>query len=72
MQRDIKITPIEANRIFNPAVDNINATEDTSTSVLLISISQLYEFVKSFDKHFFKMTLHCFNEVFFTPEVSLL
>lgn len=51
--RNIKITPIEANRAFDPAVDNMNVTEDTSTSVF-ISIPQLYEIVKTYDKNFFE------------------
>lgn len=51
--RNIKITPIEANRAFDPAVDNISVTEDTSTSVF-ISIPQLYEIVKTYDRNFFE------------------
>lgn len=49
--RNIKITPIEANRAFDPAVDNISVTEDTSTSVF-ISIPQLYDIVKTYDKNY--------------------
>ncbi|MDE7363738.1 MAG: methyltransferase domain-containing protein, partial [Ruminococcus sp.] len=52
--RNIKITPIEANRVFSPTVNSTNAAEDTSTSVLLISIPQLYEIVKTYDKNFFE------------------
>lgn len=52
--RNIKITPIEANRVFSPTVNSTNATEDTSTSVSIISIPQLYEFVKTYDKNFFE------------------
>ncbi|MDE5834415.1 MAG: hypothetical protein K2H26_02725, partial [Ruminococcus sp.] len=52
--RNIKITPIEANRVFDPTVNSTNATEDTSTSVLSISISQLYGLVKTYDKNFFE------------------
>ena len=46
---EIKIAPIEAHRIFSPAVNNENIVEDTSISVN-ISIPQLYEFVKIYDK----------------------
>ena len=54
---DMKITPVEANRIFSPtsAVENDNA--DTSTSVTTISIPQLYELVKTYDKNFFENPL---------------
>ncbi|MCM1508099.1 MAG: methyltransferase domain-containing protein [Ruminococcus flavefaciens] len=52
--RGIKITPIEANRVFSPAVNSTNAAEDTSTSVSIISIPQLYEIVKTYDKNFFE------------------
>ncbi|MBD5159373.1 MAG: hypothetical protein HDT23_03930, partial [Ruminococcus sp.] len=52
--RNIKITPIEANRVFDPTVNSTNATEDTSTSVLSISIPQLYGLVKTYDKNFFE------------------
>lgn len=52
--KDIKVTPIEANRIFSPAVDNENITKDTSISVTTISIPQLYEFVKTFDQNFYE------------------
>ncbi len=51
--RNIKITPIEANRIFSPTVNSKNATEDTSTSVF-ISIPQLYDIVKTYDKNYFE------------------
>lgn len=50
--KNIKITPIEANRIFSPTVDNIKFTEDTSTSVLFCSIPQLYKIVKTSDQSF--------------------
>lgn len=51
--RNIKITPIEANRIFSPTVNSKIATEDTSTSVF-ISIPQLYDIVKTYDKNYFE------------------
>ena len=51
--RNIKITPIEANRIFSPTVNSENATEDTPTSVF-ISIPQLYDIVKTYDKNYFE------------------
>ena len=51
--RDTEITPVEANRIFSPTVGKNNfITEDTSTGVTSISISQLYELVKSLDENF--------------------
>ncbi len=53
--KDIKITPIEANRIFSPTVNSDNAAEDTSiNATFYISISQLYELVKAYDKNFFE------------------
>lgn len=52
--RDMKITPIEANRIFDPAVAITNNDEDTSTSVTMISIPQLYCIVKAYDKSFYE------------------
>ena len=52
--RDIKITPIEAHRIFSPAVNNKNVAEDTSIGVTVITIPQLYELVKTYDKSFFE------------------
>lgn len=52
--RDVKITPIEANRIFSPAVPNKNVGEDTSTSVTTITIPQLYDLVKTYDQSFFE------------------
>ncbi len=52
--RDMKITPIEANRIFDPAVTTASNGEDTSTSVTTISIPQLYEIVKTHDPSFFE------------------
>ncbi len=51
--KDIKITPIEAHRIFSPAVNNKNVAEDTSIGVIAITIPQLYELVKTYDKNFF-------------------
>lgn len=52
--KDMKITPVEANRIFSPAVSNKNDTEDTSTSVITVSIPQLYALVKKYDQSFYE------------------
>ena len=51
--RDIKIAPLEALRIFSPAVPNKNVGEDTSIGAI-ISIPRLYEIVKTYDKSFFE------------------
>ena len=51
---DMKITPIEANRVFSPAVPDQRVGEDTSIGVTTISIPQLYELVKTYDKNFFE------------------
>ncbi len=50
----MKITPVEANRIFSPTVGIKTNTKDTSTSVTTITISQLYQFVKNYNQVFFK------------------
>lgn len=52
--RDMKLTPVDAHRIFSPTTDNSNITADTSTDVITVSIPQLYELVKTYDKSFFE------------------
>ena len=48
---NIKITPVDAHRIFSPTVSNTNSVgEDTSSDVITITIPQLYNLVKTYDK----------------------
>ena len=53
--KNIEITPVDANRIFSPTVNNTNSVgKDTSTDVIYLNIPQLYNFVKTYDKSFFE------------------
>lgn len=52
--KDIKITPVEANRVCDPAVPDITVGEDTSTDVVTVTIPQLYDIVKQYDKSFYE------------------
>lgn len=52
--KDMKITPIKANGIFSPAVGINSDDKDTSISVTTITIPQLYNLVKTYDKNFFE------------------
>ena len=52
--KDIKITPVEANRVYDPAVPDITVGEDTSTDVVKVTIPQLYDLVKQYDKSFYE------------------
>lgn len=52
--RDIKITSIEAHRIFSPTTSNESVTADTSIGVTTITIPQLYDVVKTYDRSFYE------------------
>jgi len=52
--KDIKITPVAANRVCDPAVTDKTVGEDTSTDVVKITIPQLYEIVKEYDHSFYE------------------
>ena len=52
--KDIKITPIEANRVFSPT-SAITKGDNADTSIgAIISISHLYQIVKIYDSNFFE------------------
>ena len=52
--KDMKITPVAANRVCDPAVIDRTVNEDTATDVVRINIPQLYNIVKEYDKNFFE------------------
>ena len=50
----MKITPVAANRVCDPAVPDSEVGEDTTTDVVRITIPQLYEIVKEYYQSFYE------------------